>query len=182
MTSHDSLFPWFDTGYILMRQSLAPEVVPSFSCCAGRARRCLRQSYVLAGFAASFFFVVFYGPLYLAVTCSVLVCLRSICVDFLLGGDFWIYFRVQRFLVRQWIHDSSSLRRLFTRILRSILVLLSFVSVYSTLLGSTVDTNFASVYGEFHVFLRGGLRILRSILDSQVYPPVACSWRRLWST
>ena len=29
-----------------------------------------------------------------------------------------------------------------------------FISVYSALLGSTVDTNFASVYGEFHVFLR----------------------------
>ena len=31
MTSHDSLFPWFDTGNMLMRQSLAPEVVPSYS-------------------------------------------------------------------------------------------------------------------------------------------------------
>ena len=40
-----------------------------------------------------------------------------------------------------------------TRILRLILVLL-FVPVYSALLGSTVDTNFASVYGEFRVFLR----------------------------
>ena len=29
-----------------------------------------------------------------------------------------------------------------------------FMSVHSALLGSTVDTNFASVYGEFHVFLR----------------------------
>ena len=28
------------------------------------------------------------------------------------GDDFWIYFRVQRFLVRQWMHVSSSLRRL----------------------------------------------------------------------
>ena len=37
-----------------------------------------------------------------------------------------------------------------TRILRSIVLL--FVPVYSALLGSTVDTNFASVYGEFHVF------------------------------
>ena len=33
-------------------------------------------------------------------------------MDFLLRDDFWIYFRVQRFLVRQWIHVSSSLRRL----------------------------------------------------------------------
>ena len=43
---------------------------------------------------------------------------------------------------------------------------------------------FASVYEEFHVFLREkvGLRILRSILDSQVYPPVTCSLRRLRST
>ena len=40
-----------------------------------------------------------------------------------------------------------------TRMLRSILVLL-FVPVYSALLGSTVDTDFASVYGEFRVFLR----------------------------
>ena len=31
---------------------------------------------------------------------------------FLLGDDFWIYFRVQRFLVRQWIPVSSSLWRL----------------------------------------------------------------------
>ena len=31
---------------------------------------------------------------------------------FLLGDDFWIYFRVQCFLVRQWIHVSFSLRRL----------------------------------------------------------------------
>ena len=29
-----------------------------------------------------------------------------------------------------------------------------FVPVYSALLGSTVDTSFASVYGEFQVFLR----------------------------
>ena len=29
-----------------------------------------------------------------------------------------------------------------------------FISVYSALLGSTVDTNFASDYGEFHYFLR----------------------------
>ena len=57
------------------------------------------------------------------------------------------------YLVRQWIHISASLRRPGTRILRSILVLL-FVPVFSALLGSTVDTNFASVYGEFHVFLR----------------------------
>ena len=31
---------------------------------------------------------------------------------FLLGDDFWIYFRVQRFLVRHWILVSSSPRRL----------------------------------------------------------------------
>ena len=31
MASHDSLFPWFDTGNMLMRQSFAPEVVPSCS-------------------------------------------------------------------------------------------------------------------------------------------------------
>ena len=54
---------------------------------------------------------IFYGPLYLAVTCSVLVCLRSTCVDFSPGDDFWIYFRVQRFSVRQWIHVAASLRR-----------------------------------------------------------------------
>ena len=29
-----------------------------------------------------------------------------------------------------------------------------FISVYSAMLGSTVNTNFASVYGDFHVFLR----------------------------
>ena len=52
-----------------------------------------------------------------------------------LGDDFWIYFRAQRFLVRQWIHVSSSLRRPCTRILRPIFVLLSFVSVFNTMLG-----------------------------------------------
>ena len=46
-------------------------------------------------------------------------------------------------------------------------------------------TCYASVYGVvvFQVFLReGGLRFLRSILDSQVYLPVTCSLRRLRST
>ena len=28
---------------------------------------------------------------------------------FLLGDDLWIYFRLQRFLVRQWIHVTASL-------------------------------------------------------------------------
>ena len=44
---------------------------------------------------------IFYEPLYLAVTCSVLVCLRSTWVDFFLGDDFWSSFRDQRFLVRK---------------------------------------------------------------------------------
>ena len=44
-----------------------------------------------------------------------------------LGDDFWIYFRVQRFLVRQWIHVffHPVYGGFRTRILRSILVLLS---------------------------------------------------------
>ena len=60
-------------------------------------------------------------------------------------------YRVQRFLVRQWTHVSSSLRR--PRILRPILVLLSFVSVYSAMLGPQWYM-FASFYGlvEFLVF------------------------------
>ena len=32
-------------------------------------------------------------------------------MDFFLGDDFWIYFRVQRFLVRQWKHVSFGSRR-----------------------------------------------------------------------
>ena len=51
---------------------------------------------------------------------------------------------------------SSSLITFYvvSRILRSVLVLLSFVSVYSALLGSAVDTIFVSVFGGFRVFLR----------------------------
>ena len=55
------------------------------------------------------------------------------------------------YLVRQWIHISAMLPRRGIRILRSILVLLC-VPVHSAMLVSTVDTYFASVYGEFHVF------------------------------
>ena len=65
-------------------------------------------------------------------------------------------------------------------------------SVFSALLGPTVITCYASVYGvvEFQVFstCKGGLRILRSIPDSQdmffgaPYLTVTCSWRRLRST
>ena len=50
-------------------------------------------------------------------------CLRSTCVGFL--GDSFRTRRIQRFLVRQWIHVIASLRCFCTRILRSILVLLS---------------------------------------------------------
>ena len=73
----------------------------------------------------------FYGPLCLAVTCSIRF----------LSGEFSRIRRIQRFLVRQWIR--YSLRRLlcefllflrgFTRILRSILVLLSVVFSLSLL-------------------------------------------------
>ena len=72
---------------------------------------------------------------------------------FFLGDDFWIYFRVQRFLVRQWIHDSSSLRRLFSRILWSILVLLSFCVRIQRNAWFDRGYKSASVYGDVHVFL-----------------------------
>ena len=56
-------------------------------------------------------------------------------LGFLLGDDFWIYFRVQRFLVRHWILVSSSPRRLLysdpTIVSRPAL----FVAVFSALLG-----------------------------------------------
>ena len=83
---------------------------------------------------------------------------------FLMGDDFWIYFRVQRFLVRQWLHVSSSLRRLCTRILRSILVLLS-VLPYTAHCLVLSGTCCASVYGvvEFHVFY-----VKRWITDPEV--------------
>ena len=55
-------------------------------------------------------------------------------MDFFLGDDFWIYFRVQRFLVRQWIHVSSSLRRLLLDPAIDSRPAF-FVTVYSALLG-----------------------------------------------
>ena len=96
---------------------------------------------------------IFYGPLYLAVTCSVLVCLRSTCVDFFLGDDFWINFRVQRFLVRQWIHVSSSLRRLLYSdpSIDSRPALICF-RIQRTAWSSVVHVMRQST--EFHVFLR----------------------------
>ena len=77
-------------------------------------------------------------------------------MDFFPGDDFWIYFRVQRFLVRQWIHVSSSLRRLLHSDpaidFRPALSLLPYTAHRLVLSG----TCYASVYGvvEFHVLLR----------------------------
>ena len=54
-----------------------------------------------------------------------------------LGGDFWnaSVFSASRF-------DSGYM-------LLPVYVVVGFVTVYSAMVGSTVDTNFASVYGEF---------------------------------
>ena len=52
----------------------------------------------------------FYGPSYLAVACSTLFVLEEYSYVVFLGDDFRIC-RIQRFLVRQWIHVTASLRR-----------------------------------------------------------------------
>ena len=54
--------------------------------------------------------VLFYGPLYLAGTCSVLV-LPEERWWILLGDDFWIYSRIQLCLVRQLQHVCVSLQK-----------------------------------------------------------------------
>ena len=98
--------------------------------------------------------IFLYEPLYLAIPVRCCLPEEYLC-GFFSGDDFWISFHIQRFLVRQWIHASSSLRRLCSRILRSILVLLS-LSPYTAHCLVLCDTCSASVYGmvEFHVFLR----------------------------
>ena len=108
---------------------------------------------------------------------------------FLLGDDFWIYFRVQRFLVRQWIHVSSSLRRLLysDRAIDSPPALICFriqrnawSSLVHVMRHSTDWSNFRFFY------------VRRWITDPEVdsrdmffgpsYLTVTCSWRRLRST
>ena len=85
------------------------------------------------------------------------------------------------YLVRQWIQISANLRRPWYSDPAIDSRPALFVPVYSALFGSTVDTSFVSVYGVFHIFyVNGGLRILRSILDSQecghyFLPPVSGS-------
>ena len=52
-----------------------------------------------------------YGPLYMAVNCSVLVCLRSACVDFS-GVDFRNGFRIQRYLGRHMRQSTGAFDRI----------------------------------------------------------------------
>ena len=109
MTSHDSLFLWFDTGNMLMRQSLAPEVVPSYYPVV--------LAVLVGAFGSGMCLLVLLRPFF----CGIL---RPLVSGSLLFGvrpwstGLWTFLgeylricRIQRFLAQQWIHVYVSLRR-----------------------------------------------------------------------